>query len=142
MRYGTKVSLDPFTEQPDLIRGCPVPTDGEGPAISISPVFTSKLDDYHRGLPVSLCLVYFGPMLPRPGTLPVEFVQPCLPMKAPSAPSGALWLHEIKHDDFHGAAGHMVAHRVLADPKASATTTTSRAGTPLSRRLWPLIAKE
>ena len=80
-------------------------------AISISPVFTSKAgqfriaqglerarelahttsDHHHRGLPVSS---------PRPRTLPVGFVQPCLPMTAPSAPSGALWLHEIKHEGF------------------------------------------
>ena len=39
-------------------------------------------------------------MLPRPRTLPAGFVQPCLPMKAPKPPSGALWLHEIKHDGF------------------------------------------
>jgi ATP-dependent DNA ligase len=39
-------------------------------------------------------------MLPRPRTLPAGFVPPCLPMKAPKPPSGALWLHEIKHDGF------------------------------------------
>jgi ATP-dependent DNA ligase len=39
-------------------------------------------------------------MLPRPRTLPAGFVPPCLPMKAPKPPSGAQWLHEIKHDGF------------------------------------------
>jgi bifunctional non-homologous end joining protein LigD len=39
-------------------------------------------------------------MLPRPRNLPAGFVPPCLPMKAPKPPSGALWLHEIKHDGF------------------------------------------
>jgi bifunctional non-homologous end joining protein LigD len=39
-------------------------------------------------------------MLSRPRTLPAGFVQSCLPMKAPKPPSGALWLHEIKHDGF------------------------------------------
>ena len=39
-------------------------------------------------------------MLPHPRTLPAGFVPPCLPMKAPSPPSGTLWLHEIKHDGF------------------------------------------
>ena len=34
-------------------------------------------------------------MLPRPRNLPAGFVQPCLPMKAPKPPSGALWL---QHD--------------------------------------------
>jgi ATP-dependent DNA ligase len=28
------------------------------------------------------------------------FVPPCLPSKAEQPPSGALWLHEIKHDGF------------------------------------------
>ena len=40
-------------------------------------------------------------MLPRPRTLAAGFVPPCLPMKAPKPPSGALWLHEIKHDGRH-----------------------------------------
>jgi ATP-dependent DNA ligase len=31
----------------------------------------------------------------QPGSL-----QPCLPNNAPCPPSGALWLHEIKHDGF------------------------------------------
>ena len=39
-------------------------------------------------------------MLPRPRNLPAGFIPPCLPMKAPKPPSGALWLHEIKHDGF------------------------------------------
>ena len=43
-------------------------------------------------------------MLPRPRTLPAGFVPPCLPMKAPKPPSGALWLHEIKRDGFRVTA--------------------------------------
>ena len=39
-------------------------------------------------------------MLPRPRNPASGFVPPCLPMKAPKPPSGALWLHEIKHDGF------------------------------------------
>jgi ATP-dependent DNA ligase len=39
-------------------------------------------------------------MLPRPPNLPAGFIPPCLPIKAPKPPSGALWLHEIKHDGF------------------------------------------
>jgi bifunctional non-homologous end joining protein LigD len=30
----------------------------------------------------------------------VGFIQPCLPSPAERAPSGAGWLHEIKHDGF------------------------------------------
>jgi ATP-dependent DNA ligase len=30
--------------------------------------------------------------------LPLGFVPPCLPTKAPQPPSGDAWLHEIKHD--------------------------------------------
>jgi bifunctional non-homologous end joining protein LigD len=31
-------------------------------------------------------------------TFPAGFIAPCLPIKAHTAPSGSLWLHEIKHD--------------------------------------------
>jgi bifunctional non-homologous end joining protein LigD len=36
----------------------------------------------------------------RMRTLPAGFIEPCLPTKADTPPSGALWLHEIKHDGF------------------------------------------
>ena len=39
-------------------------------------------------------------MLARPRTLPVGFIQPCLPIKAPKPPTGAAWLHELKHDGY------------------------------------------
>jgi hypothetical protein len=42
-------------------------------------------------------------MLSRPRTLPAGFIQPCLPMKAPKPPTGALWLHP-KVGFWHGAA--------------------------------------
>jgi ATP-dependent DNA ligase len=32
--------------------------------------------------------------------LPLGFVPPCLPTKAPQPPTGEAWLHEIKHDGF------------------------------------------
>ena len=54
-------------------------------------------------------------MLSRPRTLPAGFIQPCLPMKAPKPPSGALWLHEIKHDGF----------RVIAREAAPAITQSA-----------------
>jgi bifunctional non-homologous end joining protein LigD len=40
----------------------------------------------------------------RPRALPAGFIAPCLPTSAPQAPSGALWLHEIKHDGFREIA--------------------------------------
>jgi bifunctional non-homologous end joining protein LigD len=43
-------------------------------------------------------------MLPRPRALPTRFIAPCLPTKAPTPPSGELWLHEIKHDGFRVVA--------------------------------------
>jgi len=36
----------------------------------------------------------------RMRTLPPGFIEPCLPTKADTLPSGGLWLHEIKHDGF------------------------------------------
>ena len=39
-------------------------------------------------------------MLARPRTLPVGSIQPCLPIKVPKPPTGAAWLHEIKHDGY------------------------------------------
>ena len=42
---------------------------------------------------------YQASMSSHPRTLPAGFIAPCLPTKAPT-PSGAEWLHEIKHDGF------------------------------------------
>jgi bifunctional non-homologous end joining protein LigD len=39
-------------------------------------------------------------MLLRQRTLPTGPIEPCLPTKADTPPSGGLWLHEIKHDGF------------------------------------------
>jgi len=39
----------------------------------------------------------------RPGGLPAVFIAPCLPTSAPQPPSGAHWLHEIKHDGFRSS---------------------------------------
>jgi hypothetical protein len=33
-------------------------------------------------------------------TLPAGFIEPCLPTKTATLPSGSQWLHEIKHDGF------------------------------------------
>ena len=31
---------------------------------------------------------------------PAGFIEPCQPSKAPRPPSGSLWVHEIKHDEY------------------------------------------
>ena len=36
----------------------------------------------------------------RPTVLPSGFIEPCNPTVAPRAPSGPLWIHEIKHDGY------------------------------------------
>src|SRR6476659_1604260 len=63
-------------------------------------------------------------MLPRPRTLPAGFIQPCLPTKAAQLPSGALWLHEIKHDGF----------RVIARKQEARVRLYSRPGNDLTCR--------
>src|SRR5215471_9799797 len=39
-------------------------------------------------------------------TLQAGFIPPCLPMTAPNAPSGPLWLYEDKHDGIRIIARH------------------------------------
>jgi ATP-dependent DNA ligase len=66
----------------------------------------------------------------RPHTLPAGFIQPCLPTKASKPPSGALWLHEIKHDGF----------RVIARKDGARVRLYSRPGNDLTSR-FPLIVE-
>ena len=61
-------------------------------------------------------------------SLPPSFVPPCLPTKAPRPPTGALWLHEIKHDGF----------RVIARKDGDCVRLYSRPGNDLTYR-FPLI---
>ena len=68
-------------------------------------------------------------MLPRPRNLPAEFIPPCLPMKAPKPPSGALWLHEIKHDGF----------RVIARKDGQRVRLYSRPGNDLTDRFSLIV---
>jgi bifunctional non-homologous end joining protein LigD len=68
-------------------------------------------------------------MLPRPRNLPAGFVPPCLPMKAPKPPSGALWLHEIKHDGF----------RVIARKDGQRVKLYSRPGNDLTDRFSLIV---
>ena len=69
-------------------------------------------------------------MLSRLHTLPLGFVPPCLPTKAPHPPVGGLWLHEIKHDGF----------RVIARKDGERVKLYSRPGNALTRR-FPLIVE-
>jgi bifunctional non-homologous end joining protein LigD len=63
-------------------------------------------------------------------TLPAGFIAPCLPMSAPSPPSGRLWLHEIKHDGL----------RVIARKDDRGVRLYGRAGDELTAR-YPLIVE-
>jgi bifunctional non-homologous end joining protein LigD len=61
----------------------------------------------------------------RPRSLPAGFIAPCLPTSAPQPPSGAIWLHEIKHDGF----------RVIARKNDKRVKLYSRPGNDLTRQL-------
>jgi bifunctional non-homologous end joining protein LigD len=69
-------------------------------------------------------------MSSHPRTLPAGFITPCLPTKAPRPPSGAMWLHEIKHDGF----------RVIARKDGERVRLYSRPGNDLTWR-FPLIVE-
>jgi bifunctional non-homologous end joining protein LigD len=66
----------------------------------------------------------------RPRVLPAGFVPPCLPTGAPMPPSGAGWLHEIKHDGF----------RCIARKTGTRVRLYSRPGNDQTHR-FPLIAE-
>jgi bifunctional non-homologous end joining protein LigD len=66
----------------------------------------------------------------RPRSLPAGFIAPCLPTSAPQPPSGAIWLHEIKHDGF----------RVIARKNDKRVKLYSRPGNDLTYR-FPLIVE-
>jgi len=66
----------------------------------------------------------------RPNALSSGFIAPCLPTSAPQPPSGAIWLHEIKHDGF----------RVLARKNDKRVKLYSRPGNDLTYR-FPLIVE-
>lgn len=67
---------------------------------------------------------------PRDLTLPAAFISPCLPMTAPAAPSGELWLHEIKLD----------GRRIIARNDGQRVRLYSRSGDDLTQR-YPLIVE-
>src|SRR5260370_19043497 len=62
--------------------------------------------------------------------LPLGFIAPCLPTKAPQPPTGEAWLHEIKHDGF----------RVSARKDGAKVGLYSRPGNDLTYR-FPLIVE-
>src|SRR6478672_13328614 len=60
-------------------------------------------------------------------SLPLGFVPPCLPTKAPRPPTGDAWLNEIKHDGFRVVArkdGERV--RLYSRPPPTTLPTGSR----------------
>jgi bifunctional non-homologous end joining protein LigD len=61
--------------------------------------------------------------------LPRGFVPPCLPSKATTPPSGARWLHEIKHDGF----------RVIARKDGERVRLYSRPGNDLTYRFTLIV---
>jgi bifunctional non-homologous end joining protein LigD len=63
-------------------------------------------------------------------TLPAGFISPCLPTASPQHPSGAEWLHEIKHDGI----------RVIARKTEFGTRLYSGSGNDLTER-FSLIAE-
>lgn len=67
---------------------------------------------------------------PRDITLPAGFISPSLPMTAFAAPSGELWLHEIKLDGL----------RVIARNDGQRVRLYSKTGDDLSER-YPLIVE-
>jgi bifunctional non-homologous end joining protein LigD len=58
------------------------------------------------------------------------FIEPCLPTKADTLPSGGLWIHEIKHDGF----------RIVARKDGAQVRLYSRPGNDLTSR-FPLIVE-
>jgi bifunctional non-homologous end joining protein LigD len=63
-------------------------------------------------------------------TLAAGFIAPCLPTKTSTPPSGALWLHEIKHDGF----------RIIGRKDRDRVRLYSRPGNDLTYR-FPLIVE-
>jgi bifunctional non-homologous end joining protein LigD len=61
--------------------------------------------------------------------LPLGFVPPCLPTKAPQPPTGEAWLHEIKHDGF----------RVIARKDGARVRLYSRPGNDLTYRFLLIV---
>jgi bifunctional non-homologous end joining protein LigD len=65
----------------------------------------------------------------RMRTLPAGFIEPCLPTKADTLPSGGLWIHEIKHDGF----------RIIARKDGPRVRLYSRPGNDLTDRFSLIV---
>ena len=61
--------------------------------------------------------------------LPPGAIEPCLPTKADTLPSGGLWLHEIKHDGF----------RLIARKNGAQVKLYSRPGNDLTDRFRLIV---
>jgi bifunctional non-homologous end joining protein LigD len=68
-------------------------------------------------------------LLLRTRPAPSDFIEPCLPSTAPKPPSGAGWIHEIKHDGY----------RVMVRRDAAGVRILTRNGHDWTSR-FPLIA--
>src|SRR5262245_43373808 len=68
-------------------------------------------------------------MLLRQRTLPTGPIEPCLPTKADTLPSGGLWIHEIKHDGF----------RIVARKNGAQVRLYSRPGNDLTDRFRLIV---
>jgi bifunctional non-homologous end joining protein LigD len=62
-------------------------------------------------------------------SLPLGFIEPCLPTKAPQPPTGEAWLHEIKHDGF----------RIIARKDGPRVRLYSRPGNDLTDRFALIV---
>jgi hypothetical protein len=61
--------------------------------------------------------------------LPFGFVAPCQPSRVTRAPSGPLWVHEIKHDGYRLMVRRGMARASAASPATAMTgATASRDG--------------
>jgi ATP-dependent DNA ligase len=65
-------------------------------------------------------------MLSRQHLLPAGFIEPCLPTKADTPPSGGLWVPEIKHDGFR-----IIARKI--GPRVNSQYTYRQLGNRLRR---------
>jgi bifunctional non-homologous end joining protein LigD len=65
----------------------------------------------------------------HPDALPPGFIAPCLPTRAPEPPSGAAWVHEIKHDGI----------RCIARKNGSRVRLYSRPGNDLTYRFSLIV---
>jgi bifunctional non-homologous end joining protein LigD len=92
----------------------------------------------HAGDPAAPAILSYLPQrrihaaaaVSRDLTLQAGFIPPCLPMTAPGAPSGRLWLHEVKHDGL----------RIIARKDDARVRLYSRSGDDLTQR-YPLIVE-